>query len=106
MRRRLKLWILRRIGERVMVTLRKSGSMPDGEVLAALCYSEDASIMRAISELRARMEDDIMEHAWHSTPEARLAHFARLEGMNDFFKAIMAKRREAMTIAQEESTKV
>lgn len=79
-------------GKQINVVLRKSGHMTDAEMQKALSYSRDCSLMRALEEIRARLEDELSENAFHGTESERLKTISRIEGMNEYYKNIMVCR--------------
>ena len=83
--------------------VRKSGAMTNEELIRALTWTRDSSLIRALEEVRARLEDEIMETAFHANDEGRLAALSRIEGVNEFFKNIMVFR-DASEQKREEPT--
>lgn len=85
-------WIKRLMSRRVDVRLRKSGAMELREMILALQYTDDSGVMRALAEIRARLEDEIMDRAFDGDDAHRLRSLARLEGVNEYFKTIRDMR--------------
>lgn len=83
--------------------VRKSGLMNNDELVRALTWTRDSSLMRALEEVRARLEDEIMETAFNASAETRLSALSRIEGVNEFFKNIMVFR-DASEQKREEPT--
>jgi hypothetical protein len=85
-----------------IVRLRKSGHMTNVEMTNALDYTRDSSLMRALEEIRSRLDDEIMSDAFTGTDNDRMKALSRIEGVNEFYKNILIfrdgaeeKRRQA-----------
>ena len=100
-----KMWMKRNDPPKITIDyrVRKSGAMTNEELIRALTWTRDCSLIRALEEVRARLEDEIMETAFHANDEGRLAALSRIEGVNEFFKNIMIFR-DASEQKQEKPT--
>ena len=101
---RLKRW-WRKLTTRTLETrilLKRSGQMTDAALTAALEYSPECSLMRALEEIRARMEDQLNEEAFYGDDAKRLRNLARQEGMDEYYKQIMAWRESGRRNAETE----
>jgi DNA-binding FadR family transcriptional regulator len=101
----LEIWMKRNDPPKSTIDyrVRKSGAMTNEELIRALTWTRDSSLIRALEEVRARLEDEIMETAFHANHEGRLAALSRIEGVNEFFKNIMIFR-DASEQKREEPT--
>lgn len=97
MRKLLEIWMKRNDHPKSMIEyrVRKSGLMTNEQLINALTWTRDSALMRALEEVRARLEDEIMETAFHASSEGRLAALSRIEGVNEFFNNIMVFRDAA-----------
>lgn len=83
---------MRRRSQTKTIRLQRAGAMTDQQVKVALQYSEDSPLIRALHEIRARLEDRLAEEAFHGDDATRLRNLARIEGVNEFLKVILDKR--------------
>jgi hypothetical protein len=81
------------------VILRKSGRLTNAQMMIGLQYSQDCLLMQTLEEIRARLEDELMENAFHGTDEQRLTALSRLEGVNEFYKNILELRQSSEGIS-------
>ena len=85
-------WMKRKPAPEKLVRLRKSGHMTNEEMTNALDYTRDCSLMRALEEIRARLDDEIMGDAFQGSDADRLKALSRIEGVNEFYKNILIFR--------------
>lgn len=103
MKKLLEIWMKRNDPPKSTIDyrVRKSGAMTNEELIRALTWTRDSSLIRALEEVRARLEDEIMETAFNAGTEGRLSALSRIEGVNEFFKNIMVFRDAAEQKARE-----
>jgi hypothetical protein len=87
--------------KQIEVILRKSGRLTTEQMMMGLQYSRDCLLMQTIEEIRARLEDEIMETAFNGNDSQRLTALSRLEGVNEFYKNLLEIRQAAEEKARQ-----